>query len=163
MTAHPEAVAPTMFSGGLLVTEERSVEPTAEAAAPPPITTEAGRYLRAIARSESPTAGGVADREARRIWKIAFGLAVRRRFEPGAPLAEIARTVATAVHEHAAAALPMLDAEMLLRAELGEEVPLDEIDSAIEAAIHVLMFATLADELALGDDELDGLIRQAET
>jgi hypothetical protein len=162
MTAHPEAVAATMFSGGVLITEEPLVEPRAEAVAPPSITTEAGRYLRAIARYESSGAGGVADREARRIWKIAFGLAVRRRFEPGAPLAEIARTVATAVREHAAAALPMLDAEMLLRAELGEEVPLDEIDPAIEAAVHVLMFATLADELALGDDELDGLIRQAE-
>ena len=162
MTARTEVVAATMFSGGVLVTEEPAVEPVAEAVAPPPISTAAGRYLRAIACSESPGSGVVADVEARRIWKIAFGLAVRRRFDPGAPLAEIARTVATAVREHAAAALPMLDAEMLLRAELGEEVPLDEIDPAIETAVHVLLFATLADELALREDELDGLIRQAE-
>lgn len=163
MTAGPDAVAATMFSGGVLATGTPEPPPEIEVVEPPPITTAAGRYLRATAHGEPPAAGGVADDEARRIWKIAFGLAVRRRFEPDAPLAEIARTVAAAVHEHAAAALPMLDAEMLLRAALGEEVPLDEIDPAIEAAVHVLMFATLADELALGDDELDGLIRQAET
>jgi hypothetical protein len=162
MTARPATVAATMFSGGVLVTDEPVAEPPAETVAPPPITTEAGRYLRAIVRDEPPPAGGVADDEARRIWKIAFGLAVRRRFEPGAPLAEIARTVATAVQHHAAAALPPLDAEMLVRAELGEEVPLDEIGAGIVAAVHVLLFASLADELALREDEIDGLIRQAE-
>ncbi|HEX5202863.1 hypothetical protein ACFQS1_16410 [Paractinoplanes rhizophilus] len=130
------------------------------------IATEAGRYLRQAARDEAPSRygspAGAVDDSARRVWEIAFGLAVRRRFEPGAPLAEIGRTVATAVHDHAAAAIPTLDAEMLVRAALGEVVPVGDIDEGVRIAVHLLLFASLADELALGDAELDQLIGSGE-
>ena len=142
------------------------------------IATEAGHYLRRAARDDAPsrlgtppglgtpaglgTSAGEIDGSARRVWEIAFGLAARRRFEPDTALAEISRTVATAVHEHAAAALPMLAAEMLVRAALGEPVPTDEIDADVLVAVHLLLFASLTDELALGDAELDAMIAEAE-
>ena len=130
------------------------------------IRTDPGQYLLAAARDDAPARIGTPpapiDDVARRVWDSAFRLAVRRRFEPASPLAEITRTVAGAVHAHEAAAIPVLDAEMLVREALGEEVPVDEIEPAVRLAVHVLVFASLADELALGDGELDGLIAQAE-
>jgi hypothetical protein len=128
--------------------------------------TTAGDYLRAAAVDEAParfgTPPGPVDDYARRVWHTAFGLAVRRRFEPGSPLAEISRTVATAVHVHEAAGLPTIDVEMLVRAELGEPVPVDELDPVVLIGAHLLVFASLVDELALGDGELDDLVTQAE-
>ena len=130
------------------------------------IGTDAGRYLRQAARDEAPSRfgspAGEVDESARRVWEIAFGLVVRRRFEPDAALAEISRTVATAVHEHAAAGLAILDAEMLVRAALGETVPVGDLDEGVRVAVHLLLFASLADELALGDAELDAIIAEAE-
>jgi len=129
------------------------------------IRTEAGRYLRAIADDTDArlgTAGGQVDDETRRVWAAAFGLAARRRFDPDAPLAEISRTVATAVHEHAAVALPPLETEMLVRAALGERVPVDEIGPTVLTAVHLLLFVSLTDELALAGPELDTLIAEAE-
>jgi hypothetical protein len=156
-----------MFSGGLA---DFGAEPV-EAGTPAPtaartVTTEAGRYLQAVARDDPPahygTTPGRVDGAARRIWAIAFGLVVRRRFEPYTPLAEISRTVAAAVRDHSAAALPVLDAEMLVRDALGEVVPVEEIDPEVLLGVHLLLFASLADELALGDAELDTLIAEAE-
>jgi hypothetical protein len=130
------------------------------------IATEAGRYLRQAARDEAPSRfgspAGEVDDSARRLWEIAFGLVVRRRFEPDTALAEISRTVATAVHEHAAAGMPILEAEMLVRSALGEIVPVGDIDGGVLIAVHLLLFASLADELALGDAELDQIIAEAE-
>jgi hypothetical protein len=131
-----------------------------------PAWTSAGDYLRAAAGDEAParfgTPPGPVDDYARQVWQRAFGLAVRRRFEPGSPLAEISRTVATAVHAHDSAGLPAIDAEMLVRAELGETVPVDELDPAVLLGVHLLVFASLVDELALGDGELDDLVTEAE-
>ena len=130
------------------------------------IKSEAGRYLWAVARDDAPAQLGTPvtaiDDTVRRVWEIAFGRVARRRFEPGVPLAELSRTVATAVHEHAIAALPMLEAEMLVRAALKEPVPTDEIEADVVDAVHLLLFASLADELALGDTELEILIAEAE-
>lgn len=130
------------------------------------VSTAAGRYLRQAARDDAPAKygepTGEVDDSARRVWEIAFGLVVRRRFDPETPLAEISRTVATAVHEHAAAALPMLDAEMLVRHALGELVPVGDLDGGCLVAVHLLLFASIADELALGDEELDAIIAEAE-
>jgi hypothetical protein len=130
------------------------------------VKTEAGRYLRAAARDDAPARFGTppveVDEAARRVWTIAFGLAARRRFDLDSPLPEISRTVAAAVHGHAAAALPILDAEMLVRDALGEPVPTDGIDPGVLVGVHLLLFASLVDELALGDGELDGLIAEAE-
>jgi hypothetical protein len=135
------------------------------AAEHPPWTT-AGDYLRAAAFDEAParfgTPPGPVDDDARRVWHTAFGLAVRRRFEPDSPLAEISRTAAIAVRAHEAAGLPAIDVEMLMRAELGEQVPVGDLDPAVVIGVHLLVFASLVDELALGDGELDDLVTQAE-
>jgi hypothetical protein len=160
-TAGPEAVgaetagAETMRLGGPAVEAEHHL-----------IRTEAGQYLLAAARDDAPARFGTppapVDDTARRVWDNAFRLVVRRRFEADSPLAEISRTVAAAVHTHESVALPPLDAEMLVRDALGEPVPVEEIDPAVRVAVHLLVFASLTDELALGDGELDGLIAQAE-
>ncbi|WP_433297800.1 hypothetical protein ACQP2F_41900 [Actinoplanes sp. CA-030573] len=158
--AEPEPEAPpatSPLSGQL---------PPGEARAAGAVATEAGRYLLRAARDEAPARFGSPDGEidesARRVWEIAFGLVVRRRFEADAALAEISRTVAAAVHEHAVAGLPLLDAEMLVRAALGESVPTGDIDGGVLLGVHLLLFASLADELALGDAELTAIIAEAE-
>ena len=129
------------------------------------VTTAAGRYLRAIAHDETPDRLGAPappDDRARRIWKLAFGFAVRRRFDDDTPLAELSRSVAAAVRRHAAACLPTLDAEMLVRAELGEAVPVNGMDAEIVTAVHILLFASFVDEMALDGGEVDELIADAE-
>lgn len=125
------------------------------------IGTEAGRYLRRVAFEDAPVRRGAPDADSRCVWEIAFGLAVLRRFEPDSPLAEIRRTVSTALRQHSAAA-PPLEAEMLLREALGEDVPADEIGDAVRTGVHLVLFARLVDELALTDDELESLVAQAE-
>ena len=131
----------------------------------PLVETAAGHYLQAVARDEAPGHGAPAtpvDDTARRVWEIAFGLMVRRRFEPNCPLTDVSRSIGRAVHGQPGAVLPPLDAEMLVREELGEKVPADDIDPAVRIGVHLLLFGALADELALTDGELDSLIRQAE-
>ena len=128
--------------------------------------TTAGEYLLGAAREDGPGRFGTppspVDDHARRVWRHAFGLAVRRRFEPDSPLAEISRVVAAAIHAGESAGLPVLAAEMLVRAELGETVPVDEIAPAVRAGVHLLLFVSLVDELALGDGELETLMTRAE-
>jgi hypothetical protein len=130
------------------------------------IRTAGGEYLLAVARDVAPDETSTplveVDAQARLVWAYGFGLIVRRRFEPDSPLAEISRTVAAAVREHALAALPPLDAEMLVRAALGEQVPIDGIEATVLHGVHLLLFASLADELALDDGELDDLVAEAE-
>jgi hypothetical protein len=155
-----------MFSGGAAEPAE-TIPPTTEAAAESraparPVVTEAGRYLCATARDEPLAAHRPTDDSATRVWEIAFGLSVRRRFEPGAPLAEIGRSVLAVLRERCPVPVPPLDAEMLVRDALGETVPVDEIDPARRIIVHLLMFAGLTEELALGDSELDNLIADAE-
>ena len=163
MTVQQPPVAITMFSGGSAEPAEPAAEPVPPApVVTPPITTDAGRYLRAAARGETLTRHSVAGDAAVRVWEIAFGLASRRRFDPGAPLAEVGRSVATALRDRCAGAVPPLDAEMLVRDALGETVPVDDLDPARRIVVHLLMFAAFTDELALGDSELDTLIAEAE-
>lgn len=118
------------------------------------VRTGAGRYLQLVAHEEAPHDFDAPDDNARHLWEIAFGLAARRRFEPDSSLAEIRRTVA--------GGLPTLEAEMLLRAALGEKVPVDEIDDSVRIGAHLLLFARLVDEMALTDGELEGLVARAE-
>ena len=126
----------------------------------------AGDHLRSVVRGDGTTRFGTppspVDDHARRVWRHAFGLAVRRRFEPASPLAEISRVVAAAVRSDEQAGLTVLEAEMLVRAELGEAVPVDEMAPAVRDGVHLLLFAFLVDELALGDGELETLVTKAE-
>ena len=122
--------------------------------------TAAGLVLRATATNGRAEA--VPDDAARGVFDRAFGLAVRLRFRPDTPLPVIAGSVAGAARRHAELALPVREAEMLIRAALGETVPTAGIAPAETVAVQVLMFAALVEELALTDDELDELIAGAE-
>jgi hypothetical protein len=124
--------------------------------------TPAGEYLWASATNERAAVDIRPDRAARRLFSRAFELAVRRRFRPDAALAEIARSVANAGRRHAPVVVPALEAEMLVRDALGEVVPIEEIPVPAIVTTHVLVFASLVDELALDDDELTALILAAE-
>ncbi|MBM2622459.1 hypothetical protein JIG36_43860 [Actinoplanes sp. LDG1-06] len=126
------------------------------------VHTAAGRYLQRVAYEDAPVRADAPSSAARHVWAIAFGLAARRRFEPDSPLAEIRRTVVTTLQRHAAAALPPLAAEMLIRDALGEQVPVDEIGDAVRSGAHLLLFAGLVEELALTDGELESLVIEAE-
>ncbi len=121
----------------------------------------AGAYLRATAINQ-----GAADRRpdypSRVLFYCAFELAVRRRFGCDSPIAGITRTVANAARRHPLVSLPALEAEMLIRHALGEDVPVEDIPLPTLVATHVVVFATICDELALVDDEIDALIATAE-
>ncbi|GAB2628407.1 hypothetical protein Aab01nite_22180 [Paractinoplanes abujensis] len=128
----------------------------------PGIHTAAGRYLQRVAYEDAPAHSEEPTSATRQVWEIAFGLAVRRRFDPDSPLAEIRRTVTTTLREHSAAAVPPLAAEMLIRDALGETVPVEELGDAVRSRAHLLLFAGLVDELAMTDGELEALVVQAE-
>jgi hypothetical protein len=49
-----------------------------------------------------------------------------------------------------------------VRAVLGETVPVGVLDPAVLVGVHLLLFASLTDELALDDGELDDLVTEAE-
>jgi hypothetical protein len=122
--------------------------------------TPTGRHLRAVAlndRADEMPGAPMLDVSA-----AAFGAVVRLRFHPESPLAAIAASVAAAARRHAAMAVPVREAEMLIRQELGEYVPTGGITREQAVAVHVVLFAALADELALTEDEIDELIANAE-
>jgi hypothetical protein len=127
----------------------------------------AAAYLRATATNSAAGRDVELDYAARVLFASAFGLAVRRRFRPGAPIADIAGAVANASRRHrslafSAVAADPLEAEMLIRDALHEAVPIEGIPMARIVTTHVVMFASLVDELALTDDELDELIADAD-
>ena len=122
--------------------------------------TPGGRYLRATAVNDR--VDELHEDSARNIFARAFVSVVRLRFLPDTPLVAIARSVKAAARRHPALAVRVREAEMLIREALGECVPTAGITTEQAMAVHVLLFASLVDELALTDDELDELIADAE-
>ena len=132
-----------------------------------PAPTRAAAYLSATARNDPAGAGIRPDPAARSLFARAFRLAVRRRFRPDDPIAEITRSARAAVRRHAGlartdVALSGLEVEMLIRDALGEPVPIDDIPADRLLASHVLVFGALCDELAMADEEIDELIAVAD-
>jgi hypothetical protein len=124
-------------------------------------------YLRAMATNSAVAVDADLDYPARVLFASAFGVAVRRRFRPGCPVGDIARTVANARRRHpplalSAVALGPLEAEMLVRDALCEAVPIEGIPMPRVVATHLVLFASIVEELALTDDELDELIAEAD-
>jgi len=124
--------------------------------------TAPGAFLRATAINHVAGREIRPDYESRVFFYCAFELAVRRRFRHDTPVMDIARSVNVAARRHALVALPPLEAEMLVRDALGEAVPIEGIPLTKIVAAHVVIFAALADEMGLTDDELDALIAEAE-
>ena len=140
---------------------------TVSVAGVPAAGSRAVAYLRATATNSPARQDVEPDRTAQVLFANAFGLVVRRRFRPDVPIGEIARAVTNARRRHpelalSAVALGPMEAEMLIRHALSETVPIDGIPMARIIATHVVMFASLVDELALTDDELDELIAEAD-
>jgi hypothetical protein len=122
--------------------------------------TPAAAYLKATATNQKSdiVRPDAADRD---VFQRAFTAIVRRRFQDTSPVAEITRSVANSGQRHPYTMVPLLEAEMLVREALGETVPTGEISPPVVVATHVLMFASLAEEMALTDAELDALIEDA--
>jgi hypothetical protein len=112
-------------------------------------------FLRATAtNAAAPEPPGA---EGDEMFAAAFRAAVKLRFRADAPLAAVTGSVRAATRRHGQL-VPVREAEMLIRSALGEQVPTAEIDRVAEVKTHVLLFATLVEELALTDDELDELL-----
>lgn len=124
--------------------------------------TVAGAYLRATAINRRAARELRPEYDARVFFYCAFELIVRRRFRWDHPIAEITRSVAAAGRRHAPVIVPALEAEMLIRDALGEAVPIEDIPLDAIVSTHLLVFASLVDELALNDDEVDALLVEAE-
>jgi hypothetical protein len=112
-------------------------------------------FLRATATNTAAPEPPGEDADA--TFAAAFRAAVKLRFRAGAPLADVTGSVRAATRRHGQL-VPVREAEMLIRSALGEQVPVAEIDRAAEVKTHVLLFATLVEELALTDGELDELL-----
>ncbi|HET6530794.1 MAG TPA: hypothetical protein VFH03_09305 [Actinoplanes sp.] len=122
--------------------------------------TPTGLYLRATAlndRADEPPGEPALD-----VFARAFATAVRLRFRPDTPLLAVAASVAAAARRHPMLHQLVREAEMLIRQALGEQVPAAGITAQPAMVIHMLIFAALADEMALTDDEIDELIADAE-
>jgi hypothetical protein len=146
------------------MTASETVTATPESVAPPAERKLSipGAYLRATA-TNSPAAREVRpDYESRVFFYCAFEAVVRRCFRATCPVSEIVRSVVNAGRRHEPVVVPLLEAEMLVRDALGETVPVEDIRPATIVTTHVLLFASLVDELALTDDELDAVIVEAE-
>jgi hypothetical protein len=124
--------------------------------------TPAGEYLRATVINRPAGWDVRPDQAARAFFARAFTLAVRRRFRPDSPVADIARTVADVCRRHAPLALSALETEMLVRHALGEAAPVEDIPADRVVAAHVVVFVAMADGVALTDEEVDELITTAE-
>jgi hypothetical protein len=122
----------------------------------------AGAFLKATAANRRAARDVRPDYAARVFFYCAFELVVWRRFRRDSPVAEITRSVAIAGRRHAPVVVPALEAEMLIRDALGEAVPIEGIPLDAIITTHLLVFASLVDELALNDDEVDALIVEAE-
>jgi hypothetical protein len=122
----------------------------------------AGAFLKATAANRRAARDVRPDYAARVFFYCAFELVVRRRFGRDSPVAEISRSVVIAGRRHAPVVVPLLEAEMLIRDALGETVPIEGITLDAIITTHLLVFASLVDELALNDDEVDALIVAAE-
>ena len=122
--------------------------------------TPTGLFLRSTALNErAQELPGPPDTE---VFARAFAAAVRLRFRPDTPLLAISGSVAATARRHQALAVPVREAEMLIREALGEQVPTAGIPGEQVIAVHVLLFAGLADELALTDEEISELIADGE-
>lgn len=97
------------------------------------------------------------------VMQAAFHLAVLRRFGGGVELRDVTRFVrefnAAAPEE---ARVPPREAEAAIRVSLGEEHLAESMAGEVLGNIRYALLFALADDLALDDDEVVGLLRSAE-
>jgi hypothetical protein len=130
-------------------------------------TSAAGKWIRATVRSDVAamrrTEEAAVGAEITSLVEIAFQLMVHRRFAAGCERAEITRHVLGIRQRYGAAkAGPVIDAEMVIRRELGESVPIDDLDDSVVLRLKMLILEQLVHDMGMFDDELDELVQAAE-
>jgi hypothetical protein len=92
----------------------------------------------------------------------AFAIAVRRRFSPGCEVGEITRQILGVRQRYGEMSPGLLEMEMMVRRELGESVPIDDLDSAKVAVIKASVFEQIVHGMGMFDEEIDALVDEAE-
>jgi hypothetical protein len=109
--------------------------------------------------SQVKQAGSV---DANSVTRAAFEVAVRRRWEPGVDVREIANFVddlrASFTDE-----IPALETQMLIREALGEDVPTSDIDVWREIIAKTATLGGIKDFLAWDEHTVNAVLVEAET
>jgi hypothetical protein len=126
----------------------------------------AARWLRAVVRNDADARRALGDMfdedELYPLVGSAFSLAVARRFSPNCDVRAITRQALGVRQRYADRSPQLLQMEMVVRRELGESVPVDDLRPDRVLLIKMWIFEQLVYDLGLFDDELDELIAEAE-
>lgn len=133
---------------------------------PRPVSQMALR-LRAEARNDQETARRYRGREpdvaaAEAVVDATFELAVRRRFGSTPDRRTVSDFVADLVRRYRPERMRAIDMETVVRAALGEDVPLDGIDRRTMVLTRMLAGPDALQQARLSDTELDKLLYDAE-
>jgi hypothetical protein len=127
-----------------------------------------GKWIRAVVRNDNVAMRRLGeqfpDEDLDPVVDAVFSLAVRRRFSQALPTGDITRQMLGIRQRYGASRVrPLLEMEMVVRRELGERVPIDDLDDSTVSKIKIFVFEQIVHDLALFDDELDELIVLAES
>lgn len=97
-----------------------------------------------------------------RVIDAAFGLLLSRRYSLSTPVRELT-LLALGVRQSVGAenSLPVIELEMVLRAALGEPVPLGGLSTDDIATAKVQLLAQLVHHIGMLDSELDSLLDES--
>jgi hypothetical protein len=148
----------------------RNVGPSRPALPGPAPRTLYGLYLRNLmlrrqeardrARAESERAGSV---DVDGLLAAMFSVTVRTVFGADADVRQIRRHIAFLRDWLGSEAVSQLEAEALVRAELGDrDVPVDDIDEAVSWRLTMLLAVGAAETLELTEAQVDELVARAE-
>lgn len=128
----------------------------------------AGQWIKATVKNDKHALlrleNQVRDEELSVLIDAVFTLAVRTRFSPSGSLDDITRQMLGIRQRYDAKLVrPILEMEMVVRKELGEYVPIDDLSSTTTSVIKLLVIEQIVYDMALFDDEIDDLIGRAES
>jgi hypothetical protein len=131
---------------------------------PDPVSRAAGWIRALLFKDEAERARigrGMNDDTLAVLVDAAFSLAVARRFSPDTEVREVTRQMLGIRQRYGEHSPDILEMEMVVRAELGESVPIADLDGTRVSLIKLSVFEQIVHDLGLFDDELDALLDAA--
>jgi hypothetical protein len=92
------------------------------------------------------------------VTQSAFDLVVRRLFQPGTDVRQIALFVAD-MQDRFGDDIKVLEGEALIRRALGENTPVHDVDDWTATGIHITTITTFADLCVLGGSDAEAELR----
>lgn len=131
-----------------------------------------GQWLRAGVLRQNDIRRDLRDRlktsgwhDAESVAKAAFEIAIREAYSPGhtpVPLEEMVAGMRSFFGADGVDRIPQAEAELLIKAGLGQNVSTSPVPAGLAFMIHGLIFVGLAMDLQYNESKVDAVIRQAE-